>query len=89
MTPQPRPRRKLIGEAWLKYSHGILDPIRADRIQRQETKRAFYAGASSLLESVMRNLAPGDEPTEPDLTMMVDIQKELDDFVRSVTAGRA
>lgn len=87
MTPQPRRRKKLIGEAWLKYSHAILDPIRADRIQRLETRRAFYAGASALLGSVMGELTPGDEPTEPDMDMMEDIQYELDEFVRSVVSS--
>ena len=73
----------------MKYSHGILDPIRADRTQRLETKRAFYAGASALLGSVAQNLTPGEEPEEPDLEMMDDIQYELEEFVRSVVSGHA
>lgn len=89
MTPQPRPKKKLIGEAWLAYSHGVLDPIRADRVQRNETRRAFYAGASALFGSILSNLTPGGEPEEPDMEMMVGIQDELDDFVRAVSAGRA
>ena len=78
-----------VGERWRKYSSRVLDPIQANQIQRQETRRAFYAGASALMTIVLENLEGGDEPTEADLAMMDNLKAELDNFVAAVGAGRA
>ena len=80
---------RIMHDAWLKYSHRVLDPIRADQVQRQETRRAFYAGASALLHAITENLTPEEDPQPQDLLMMDSITRELDEFLASVRAGRA
>lgn len=79
----------ILRRAWLDYEHTILDPIKADRIQRQETRRAFYCGAQSVFGGILSNLTPGEEPQEADLTMLSDVQAEIDAFTALIKAGRA
>lgn len=78
-----------VGKRWRTYSSRVLDPIRADAIQRQETRRAFYAGASALMTIILENMSAGDEVQETDLAMMDNLKAELDNFVAAVGAGRA
>ncbi len=77
----------IFGEAYDSYAKMI--PADADTIQRQETRRAFYAGGTALLHAIMSALTSDEEPTEQDLQTMDAIQAELDDFLRDVTEGRA
>jgi hypothetical protein len=79
----------LVGQRWRQYSSKILDPIQANQIQRQETRRAFYAGASALMTIILENMSSGDEVQESDLTMMDSLKAELDNFVAAVSSGRA
>jgi biotin synthase-like enzyme len=80
---------EVIGTLWRAYSSKILDPIQADRIQRQETRRAFYAGASALFTTIMGNMTEGDEPQEADVQMLNNIWRELNAFSDAVGSGRA
>jgi hypothetical protein len=52
-------------------------------------RRAFYAGAQSILTEIMGILTDGTEPTEADLEIMHGIQEEFDDFVSDMLNGRA
>ena len=78
------PPNKLIENAWKNYQRMALDPIKADPIQRRETKIAFYLGALALFEGIMSNLTPGDEPIEPDLNLMQSVTDELQEFTRNM-----
>lgn len=80
-------RRTLIADGWATYAERVL-PQNAGAVQRQETKRAFFAGAGELLNRILYNLEEGTEPTEPDLSMMEDIDHELRQFIEDVKAGR-
>jgi hypothetical protein len=73
---------KHIEQLWLSYLE-IL-PQSAGAAQIMETRRAFYAGAQGLLHSIIANLSPGPDESEPDLAMMGDIEKELSDFAKLV-----
>jgi hypothetical protein len=77
-----------MAEEWDKYARGVL-PKDAPLVQKQETRRAFYAGAYSIFFRVIDSLAPESEPTEDDLKIMTALQEELQAFKGLVKAGRA
>jgi len=81
----------LLANAWKNYTHAVLDPIRADPIQRRETKIAFYMGALSLFDGLMSGLSRTEDPDEvtaPDLSLLDGVKDELDQFAANMKAGR-
>ncbi len=81
-------KRMLMAEEWDKYARLVL-PTNCPSVQKSETRRAFYAGAQSILFRVIQSFAPESEPTEADLKIMDDLHQELQDFAALVKAGRA
>ncbi len=81
-------KRLLVAEQWDSFARTVV-PKDAPAVQKQEMRRAFYAGAQCLLHSVMLALSADADPTEGDITMMADLERELSDFAESVKAGRA
>ena len=79
---------KLIETAWQDYATRVIPPG-APRVQVTESRRAFYAGARSLLGSMVAVLGPGQEPTPADLSIMDSIQEELDQFLGDMLNGKA
>ena len=67
-------KRLLMAEEWDKFARLILPPNTA-AVQRQEMRRAFYAGAQSILFRVIMSFAPESEPTESDMEIMNDLDK--------------
>jgi hypothetical protein len=88
MTKTTTPKRLLMAEQWDQFARAVL-PRDASPIQKQEMRRAFYAGAQGILFRVIASFAPESEPTEDDLRIMSDLERELSDFAESVKAGRA
>lgn len=82
------PKRMLMAEQWDQFARGVLHP-NAPAIQRQEMRRAFYAGAQSILFRVIQSFAPESEPTEADLQIMQDVHEELQAFGQAIKEGRA
>ncbi len=80
--------RMLMAEEWDKYARSVL-PAGASPVQKKETRRAFYAGAQSILFRVIESFAPETEPTDADLRIMENLHQELQDFAALVKAGRA
>lgn len=78
---------KVVETAWLAYRAQVIPPD-APPIQIRETKKAFYAGAGTLLDSLTVILGPGHEPTESDLLIMDGIAEELRQYVLDVVAGK-
>jgi hypothetical protein len=68
-----------IGEAWASYSAALLDPIGADAVQREETKRAFYGGAAATF-GIMLEAAELEEDAAAARVEALDL--ELADFLR-------
>lgn len=70
---------KLIEQGFNSYRTTVI-PKNAPEIQVTECRRAFFAGAAILLESMMKIMDADREPTANDLAKMADIQAELDAF---------
>ncbi len=66
--------RMLLRAEWDKFARAVFPP-NVSEIQRTEMRRAFYAGAESILFL--------------DLMMMDNLNQELIDFAAEVKAGRA
>lgn len=81
-------KRLLMAEQWDQFARAVL-PKNVSLIQRQEMRRAFYAGAESILFRVITAFAPETEPTDADLQIMVDLDAELKAFAQAVKEGRA
>lgn len=83
------PRRLLMAEQWDQFARAIFANGSFSEIQRREMRRAFYAGAESILFRVIEAFAPETEPTAADMQIMDDLHQELQDFAAAVKAGRA
>ncbi|MFZ1007181.1 MAG: hypothetical protein WAN65_10110 [Candidatus Sulfotelmatobacter sp.] len=81
-------KRQLMAEQWDQFARLTL-PKDCSATQRQEVRRAFYAGAQGILHGVIAAFAPESEPTTADLQIMADLERELSDFADAVKAGRA
>lgn len=79
---------KLIADAWDSYARNVV-PADACAEQKTETRRAFYAGAQSLLVAMLTGLDPESDMTEGDMDRMDGIHVELRQFARDVEAGIA
>ena len=80
-------RDKRIETLWLLYAHHVKVP--PGGTQWIETRRAFFGGATTLFETIMRVLEPDAEPTEKDLARMDRIAKELARWGDEMKAGTA
>ncbi|HZT29697.1 MAG TPA: hypothetical protein VFA33_07440 [Bryobacteraceae bacterium] len=88
LLPTPAPKRLRMAEQWDQFARAVLPPG-VSEIQRREMRRAFYAGAESILFRVIQAFAPESEPTDADLQIMEDLHQELRDFGEMVKQGRA
>lgn len=81
-------KRQLMAEQWDVFARTVL-PQGCSLLQKQEMRRAFYAGAQAILFKVITSFAPEEEPTEADLQIMENVYEELQDFASQVKQGRA
>lgn len=82
------PSRRLIREGWYQYSERIL-PAGASDVQKQETRRAFYAGAAHLWDAFISALGPGEEADPPDLALAEGVDREIKTWLGDMESGRA
>lgn len=68
-----------IGEAWASYSAALLDPIGAGAAQREETRRAFYAGAAAMFSAVLEG---ADLEEDAAAARLEALDRELADYLR-------
>lgn len=81
-------KRRLMAEQWDQFARAIL-PAGVGPTQRQEMRRAFYAGGEAIMFRVITALSPDTEPTDDDVQIMADLDAELREFAAAVKAGRA
>lgn len=72
---------------WLSFEAILL--ATAGEVQRQETRRAFYAGAQALLQVMTHGVSEAPETTESDEAFMASVDAELKQFALDVREGRA
>lgn len=73
---------------WAIFEAAILDPIKASAMQRQETRRAFYAGAAATFEMMMR-VSSDDVDEAAGEQLLTRLSKDLERFSSDVAEGRA
>ena len=76
--------RKYVNEKWQDYEHKVLSPSAPSKIQRIETRRAFYAGAIAMFDILLDNL-PDDES---DMSLANDVRAELQDWIKQLSLKR-
>lgn len=76
-----------LGNGWREY-HAKVIPLDAPATQVTESRRAFYAGAASML-ALICDLSPGDEVTEQDLRNVDALNQELEQFAQAIRERRA
>jgi hypothetical protein len=74
-----------IEQSWLKFSRKVL-PKNAPEVQRQEMRRAFYAGVHLALMS-LADLAAQDE--ERGVEGIADMHRQCGEFAERVAMGVA
>lgn len=77
-----------IGQLWASFDRNVI-PATAGAVQRQEMRRAFYAGAQAFLGMVLRQVSAGDDVNDDDEAMMEEVTAELEAFADAVLEGRA
>lgn len=82
------PHKKLIDAGWRSYAEHVL-PAGASKVQTQETKRAFYAGAVHLFGALGMFIGLGDVSEDAGLAIMESVDEEIKAFLRDVKSGRA
>jgi hypothetical protein len=73
---------------WRVFDEQVLPPFTAQS-DRKMYRRAFYAGAQTVLAGMVRSLDPSGTPTDADVRRMVAIGDEIDAFFKDVERGRA
>ena len=77
-----------MAEQWDQFARKVL-PANCSLTQKQETRRAFYAGAHAILLRIIEAFAPESEPTAEDIQIMADVHEELMDFAEAIRQGKA
>lgn len=72
-------RKRRLEEAWNSYVAQCIPPD-APPVQIDETRKAFYGGALSLLAEMLGGLSEGPDAEEADVSLVEDLQAELDEF---------
>jgi hypothetical protein len=75
-------RGRLVRDGWYAYAERIL-PKNAPAVQRQETRRAFYAGAWELL-SRLAELGEPEIPEDAGVEVLEATRREIEAFFKSV-----
>ena len=82
------PKRQLIAEEWRDITRLIMPRGSVSAVQRRETRKAFYAGAHTVVFRVVGVLPPDSEPTAEDLEnlreLLRDLAEETQEFVEAV-----
>lgn len=79
---------RTLAEQWRSYEKQVLPPA-AGAVQRQETRRAFYAGAQSAFLVLVHGVSPGSNVTENDEALMIALDAEFRQFADDMKAGLA
>ena len=70
---------KLLATSWEGYRQMVVPP-NASAIQVQETRQAFYGGATVIMTLIMGSLGKDEEATEAELKVLEDLDAEIREF---------
>ena len=76
---------------WKVFSERIGLPSTSET-QQKEMRRAFFAGGMSIIDlllTIFDDTGDPDDATDQDLSIMVAIQAEFDQFKRDLVDGKA
>lgn len=77
----------LVEAEWLRFAEITMPPT-VSKIQRQEMRRAFYAGAGLLLERMTNAVGPAEISEDQGMDIMQRVHDEITAFMRDVQRGR-
>ena len=78
---------KSIADAWDKYRQKVV-PENCSLIQSMETRRAFYAGAQSMLVLV-RSIGNRETSEDHGIAILERLQEEQLEFLASIQRGES
>lgn len=70
-------KRKRLLEEFNAYMRAVYRGLPLGPAEWKDRQLAYYGGAAAALKILLRDLAPGDEPTEGDLESLRDLKEEL------------
>jgi len=76
---------RIMEAGWQSLKVLSISP-QAPAVQIQEMRNVFYAGASWLLDQMLKMLEPGEDPSEADERRMKQLQQELDSYWKNYFA---
>ena len=76
-----------MGQAWASFEKAVL-PRNCSDVQRQEMRRAFYAGAMIIFDTVALAMSHEDEMTAGDEQVMIDLAMEREEYLANLRLGR-
>ena len=79
---------KTLDKLWSAYAKAL--PPNASSLQVTETKKAFYAGAYSILTAMVEQVGDeedGEDATDADMNMMGGLFTEAEEFLASHLKG--
>jgi hypothetical protein len=71
---------------WEGFARDVLDPICASPLQRQEMKRAFYAGAAAVL-AIQDVIGLPTTPEDVGVIMLEDLSRRVQRFFAALKAS--
>ncbi len=79
---------KTIFSEWKEFRQQVIPP-NCPQVQEVETKRAFYAGASSMFYLISGiPFSDGDNVTEADLAAIERVKTEIDEYYQRMKEGK-
>lgn len=72
-----------IERSWQSYRRMVV-PADAGDVQINETRQAFFAGASILFTALIHGVSEGPEVQPADEQLMADLQREIDEFGQQI-----
>jgi hypothetical protein len=77
-----------VAEQWVSFEKAILPPNCSD-VQRQETRRAFFAGAFAIVDAITLAMSHEDDMTAEDESVLTDLMVERELYLANMLVGRA
>lgn len=77
--------KRRVEAAWQTFR--VIIPIRAPREQKQEMKKAFFAGAFAMFAELVNGVDDAPDITPSDMSMMDEIDAELEAFKLAMKNG--